>query len=517
MSIFSERATVLKNSTNGNIFSQRSNVLKNIGKERMLPGQKSRWEKEAQATPEELINMGMEEDLMPEYSDVTKEVPEQFSKAALESLGGSYGSIADFLKLQTKEKALPGQEARWKREAEATPEELIAMGTEEDIVPDYARLPSTSEIREMTQRPEPTTRAGRYAARTGSAAGGAVAFGASPAVIAGSMTGGVAGQTAREVGAPEWVATPIDIATSIYAGGKPTLKSKAVVKPSGLPVRKFQKITKQTKVTPEIRQKIVEGAVEDLNQAAYKIMEGNKTFRGMKQLPDFEKRLNSAFADVREIASEIEEPIAASVIEKNLPKVSKEPAKGYAKSEYEKIYDSYLNKQRERIPLLERKKMTPELRDEMRSVNTELKNAKQNYEIGKGKFTPELETAFKKRIKVLEKKKADLPYQEKKIPVTKILEQYRKNNGEVSDVFNMTKPKAYNRAKRDALLEHNRAIGKTFEQKLPDDPLTHLFKLTNSIHHDMRNIQEIESFLEKIGESGINFKAAQNYYKTNKI
>ena len=395
---------------------------------------------------------------MAEVKKDRSEVPEQLGKSIIEGVGGTYGNIADLLHLQTKERMLPGQKIRAEREFNASPEELINLAGESDVLPDYARLPSSEEVRVMTGRPEPQTASGRFAARGGGAIGSALAMGGGLGATATSVAGSQAGQAARELGAPEGVATGIDIGTSLLAGTAPTLlkKGTAITKPSGMLQRRFESLKKETKITPEIKAKITNVVSEDLKTAADKIMEGNKTFRGMREFPDFEEKLSSALNKGKELAAKSPEKFSSQLIKSHFPEIKKLPSKGYAPSEYEKAYDHYLSKEMKRIP--------------------------------EGEFS-----------------------------TTQLLEQYRKNNASLKEIFNLSKTKGINRAKRDAILDHNKAISQAFEEKMPESEFNSLFKTTNKAFADMRNIQEVDTFLDKLTENGLNFKEAEKYYKSDKI
>jgi len=76
-------------------------------------------------------------------------VSKQIAKEGAAGLLGTYGDIAELIGVQKKGQPslLPSQQLRAEKEAKATPEELIALSEEEDLVPQYGKLPTAQDIR----------------------------------------------------------------------------------------------------------------------------------------------------------------------------------------------------------------------------------------------------------------------------------------------------------------------------------------------------------------------------------
>lgn len=155
----------------------------------------------------------------------TSSIPKQIVKEGAAGFLGTYGDIAQLLGIQKpgEKPLLPGQEERFKREARATPQELISMvGEEEDLMPEYAKLPTSEDVRKAAKDffgiGEARTPTERIAGRTSGALGGAAALGAGLLSATAGGAGGATGQTTQELGGPEWLATTVDIGTNLGAG-----------------------------------------------------------------------------------------------------------------------------------------------------------------------------------------------------------------------------------------------------------------------------------------------------------
>lgn len=155
------------------------------------------------------------------FMETVKDVAEQIPAKGLKGAAGSYGNILEFLGLQTPEQLLPGQKAR----LEAAYESDTDLGLDDEILPSYHRLPTSQQagqaIESITGVGEGKTPAGRIAGRGAEFIGETAILpgGATPKALASVGVGGLAGQSARELGAPEAVATGLEIGIPLAAPG----------------------------------------------------------------------------------------------------------------------------------------------------------------------------------------------------------------------------------------------------------------------------------------------------------
>lgn len=134
----------------------------------------------------------------------------QFGKSAATGLTGTYGDIFSLLGLSPEEKLTPGQKSLYEAEAEA-PESLLPFLQDEDILPRYSRFPTSGEVSEFIGEGEPETRSERYAQRIGRSLGGGAALGGGAKTLTSLATASGIGQTAKELGAPEGIATTLEL------------------------------------------------------------------------------------------------------------------------------------------------------------------------------------------------------------------------------------------------------------------------------------------------------------------
>lgn len=134
----------------------------------------------------------------------------QFGKSATAGLTGTYGDILSLVGLAPKEKLAPGQKSLYEAEFEAS-ESTLPFLQDEDILPRYHRLPTSEEVGEFIGEGEPQTRSERYAKRSGRSVGGGAALGGGAKTLSSLATASSIGQTAKELGAPESIATTLEL------------------------------------------------------------------------------------------------------------------------------------------------------------------------------------------------------------------------------------------------------------------------------------------------------------------
>lgn len=160
--------------------------------------------------------------------DTLKDVGQQVVSKGLAGIGGGYGNILDTLGLQVKEgQTIPGQEQRMAEQHSVLDKlgrgelpSLAELMTLSDDEPGFNRLPTSKElekgIKNVTGIGEGKTPAGRIAGRGAGFLGEGVGTGGGGAKALLSLAGsGIAGQSLREAGAPEWAASTTEIGGSL--------------------------------------------------------------------------------------------------------------------------------------------------------------------------------------------------------------------------------------------------------------------------------------------------------------
>src|SRR4029077_15422683 len=154
---------------------------------------------------------------------------EQIITKGISGVTGSYGNILEATGLQPQDQVqTPAQQERSSREFEIlekmrngekpTFSELLALS--EDEYPDIARLPTSKQVQKgiesVTGIGEGKTPAGRIAGRGAEFIGEGLAIPGGGLKALSTLGGaGAAGQSARELGAPEGLATGVEVVGSI--------------------------------------------------------------------------------------------------------------------------------------------------------------------------------------------------------------------------------------------------------------------------------------------------------------
>lgn len=233
-----------------------------------------------------------------------------------------------------------------------------------------------------------------------------------------------------------------------------------VTKPSGLKSYEFEKITKPIKVRPKTFAKINQNLEADFREIADSIAKEapiGATLENIAQNPAYIDQIIQGLEEVQNLAKGIDDAIPGSVFRKEMQSRIKFD-KGIRASEYERSF-----------------------------ARQTKKNAKQ-YKSGR-MYSPE-----------------------------QAVEQYRKNNQELGELYEAGKSKAYNRGKIDALLEENRAIAEVFEQRYPDSEFVNIFKETNEQWSKLRSAETYNDFVNNIFKDGkINYKMLNDLSKRSNI
>jgi hypothetical protein len=280
----------------------------------------------------------------------------------------------------------------------------------------------------------------------------AAAFRPKAPVTAG-VTAPVVSQGAQALGLPESVAEPLGL---ISSGVAPEISVSKATKPSGLPVRRFEKVSKPTKVTPARHEKINEAVENDFRGIADQLLQKNRTYSAMKEDTLFKEKVSDLFEKVEDLAKEV-------------------PGELHT--------------------------------EDLREAFKKRYNAREN----KGITPDEFERAFRNEVRALNK---EIPFD--KLSPTQMVEQFRKNNKSLRELFEPGKSSAYNRAKKEALLEYNRAIEDVISKKYPDSEFKDLFEFTNKRWSEISDIEQIDKFFSDMFEGKINFNKAKEIFRKDK-
>ncbi|MGD8326450.1 MAG: hypothetical protein PVF65_06005 [Sphingomonadales bacterium] len=174
-----------------------------------------------------------------------KDVAKQLAIGAATGVGGTYGDLAQLAGLSGP-RLLPGQEALYGAEFEATSPGQLALLQEDDIAPRFGRLPTGGDITDLLEmfgvQSEPKTTPGKYARRGADIVGGGAVTGAGPKML-GALAGASAlGQSVEEVFGPEAGAAaelmslflPQAFAKKLIFSGKNSQLSKSLIN-AGVP------------------------------------------------------------------------------------------------------------------------------------------------------------------------------------------------------------------------------------------------------------------------------------------
>lgn len=167
------------------------------------------------------------------FWDTVRDIGEQGVTKGISGIGGAYGNILDAFGLQVPEgnEVSPGQEQVYNIQSqildkmnrgEAPSFSELMLLSDDDIVPNYTRLPNSKQIQKgiesVTGIGEGKTPAGRITGNTTQFLGEGAALGGGGKALAVMAGSGGAGQTVREFGGPEWLASGLEIVPNLIHG-----------------------------------------------------------------------------------------------------------------------------------------------------------------------------------------------------------------------------------------------------------------------------------------------------------
>lgn len=342
------------------------------------------------------------------------------------------------------------------------PQEIVP-GTENQFGgPSYRQSGQKFEYaKEFLRHEEELTSPERYARSGSRFVIGTSAFpgaGAKTALSAGAT--GLAHQGYKDIGIPEGALPYLDLITGAVTHGAITPKEARPsigkqTKPSGLPTRRYEGITKETKVSPGRREVINKKVEGDFKKIASDIVETtplSKTARSLKEDASFIEKVGSEFERVEALAADIPGSASTSTIKANLlSKASEQLKSGLSPSEYDSQYAKYMKE-------------------------------------------------FSKSIT------------EKEFNATDSVKQFRKNNQSLTEYFEPGSSKAVNKAKRDALLDYNRLIAEHIETQYPGSEFSKLFTDTNKRWSDIKSAEFVEGFIKDLFDGKIDYRKGSKFF-----
>ncbi len=266
-----------------------------------------------------------------------------------------------------------------------------------------------------------------------------------------------ASQTAVELGVPEPIADTTALLLSNPLGKTysktPTISKET--KPSGLTTRRYESLKKPKEVSPNVIKRITEKTEAEFKEISNKLIqegEGAKTYNALKDDSSFKSKIGDLFKEVESKAAEIEEPLSVKTIKKDLMDISsKSSEKGFVDSSYDKSYR------------IERNKM-------IKDIKAQNVSAKQ------------------------------------------LVEQYRKNNAQLSEQYDPSISRAQNRAKKDALLDFNKVIAKTIKEQFPESELNNLFEFTNRQWSKIKDAEYVDKFIDDMFNGKIKYDKGRKFF-----
>ncbi len=128
-------------------------------------------------------------------------------------------------------------------------------------------------------------------------------------------------------------------------------------------------------------------------------------------------------------------------------------------------------------------------------------------------FAPgEYDKGYREFIKEILK---DTPSQN--IGAADLVKQYRKNNQALGEIYEPGKSYAANRAKKDGLLDYNRALADVIEEQYPNTEFSKLFKETNKRWSEISNAEAIDKFFDGIFDGKINFNKTKKFFENENV
>ncbi len=272
---------------------------------------------------------------------------------------------------------------------------------------------------------------------------------------------GIAGtsEVLKEAGVPEPLADILPFALTKQAGTT-GLSFNKKTKPSGLPERQFENLKRPKEVSAGKKAQIEHKVEKDFRKISNEIIESSpvkETQEAFEIDPNYKSKVRDSFKEVQALSEQLPEKINTEQVKNTLlSNVSKKKGTGFKPSEYDKEFSNYLKQ-----------------------------------------FADETVAG--------------------EVQASDLVEQYRKNNKELTEFFDPSKTRGSNRAKRDAILEYNRAIADVIETNYPNSEFSKLFKETNAKWTKISDYERINDFVDKMANGKIDFNRVKKFFDNENL
>jgi hypothetical protein len=230
--------------------------------------------------------------------------------------------------------------------------------------------------------------------------------------------------------------------------------TEPLTKQSGMPIRGYEGITKETKVTPDQLEKVQTVVRKDFEDAVESaVTKNNALARESRANPNLEAELETQLKEVDKLVNDLPMPLdtvkGGDIRNALAGKMSQKKKPGVTQSEAEREYTSQMNRW--------------------------IKEAE------KGEVTDKA-----------------------------LYDQFRKNNQELKSYYEPGKSRSINEGKKDALLDYNRALTDLLKARNPESPFIKLFESTNARFSGLRNLEKVEGALGSLFKDGkFNYKGSK--------
>lgn len=265
-----------------------------------------------------------------------------------------------------------------------------------------------------------------------------------------------ASEVGKELGVPEPIA---DIA-SFAILKKPTegagkVSVSKAKKPSGLTERRYEKLTEPKEVSAKKVEKINEKVESEFRDIANNIIKKSpieETHSALKNDSTFKSQASAAFKDVEKVSEQLPQKFSTEKVGKKLVKIAFEKkGTGFTPSEYDHSHKKFIKQFLQETP------------------------------------------------------KQDIQAKD-------LVTQFRKNNEALKEAYEPGQSFAYNRGKRQALTDYNKAIVSLIEEEFPDSEFSNLFKSTNKQWSQIMDAEAIDKFMDKLFDGKIRFEKGRQFF-----
>jgi len=355
----------------------------------------------------------------------------------------------EHLKMISEREGIPFDEEKYMEAVQGAQEAFPTQSNIEKAIEEKTGAPLTAKTR-LQKGVKFASTAGKLAPTKGTFRGLDVGL---PKPVLGAGVEGVK-EILQEAGLPEPLAEIASFAVlKSLPEGSPSINIGKSKKPSGLTERRFENLDKPVEVSKNKINKINEKLETEFRDIASDIIEKSpieETFSALKEDKGFKEAASKGFEKVKELAEDLPQTFSSKQIKRNL-------------------IDKVLNKK------------------------------------GTGFLPSEYDQAHRKFVKQSIKETSN-----QQISASDLIDQYRKNNKAFREIREPGQSSAYNRGKKQALLDYNNVIADVIEESFPDSEFSNLFKSTNKKWQEIMDVEAIDGFMNDLFEGKINFKKGNN-------